>query len=151
MLVTSRYLGEWLWAGALIVLNLLVLSHAALWLSNHKGWRARVFNWLHSRGALWLTLSGFAGAVMMLALVVDARYRSFPSAALLLPALVYLCSPVSGYRREIALLALLIGACIAPQLYQETLSNWQALGWALTCVLLVAALWRSLRVKTQTA
>ena len=151
MLVTSRYLGEWLWAGALIVLNLLVLSHAALWLSNHKGWRARVFNWLHSRGALWLALSGFAGAVMMLALVVDARYRSFPSAALLLPALVYLCSPVSGYRREIALLALLIGACIAPQLYQETLSNWQALGWALTCVLLVAALWRSLRVKTQTA
>jgi hypothetical protein len=98
-----------------------------------------------------LTLSGFAGAVMMLALVVDARYRSFPSAALLLPALVYLCRPVGGYRREVALLALLIGACIAPQLYQETLSNWQAIGWAMTCVLLVAALWRSLRVKAQAA
>jgi hypothetical protein len=89
--------------------------------------------------------------VMMLALVVDARYRSFPSAALVLPALVYLCRPVGGYRREVALLALLIGACIAPQLYQETLSNWQALGWALTNTLLVAALWRSLRVKLRAA
>ena len=88
---------------------------------------------------------------MMLALVMDARYRSFPSAALLLPAVVYLCQPVSGYRREVALLALLIGAGIAPQLYQETLSNLQALGWALTSALLVAALWRSLRAKAQTA
>jgi hypothetical protein len=146
-LVTSRFLGEWLWAAALILLNLLVLSHAALLLSSRNGWRERAFSRLHSHSALWLALSGFAGAVMMLALVADARYRSFPSAALLLPALVYLCRPVGGCRREIALLALLIGACIAPQLYQETLSNWQALGWALTCALLVAALWRSLRVK----
>lgn len=150
-LVTSRYLGEWLWAAALIVLNLLVLSHAALLLGRHHGWRARLLHGLHSRGALWLVLSGFAGAVMMLALVVDARYRSFPSAALVLPALVYLCRPMAGYRREVALLALLIGASIAPQLYQETLSNRQALGWAMTCALLVAALWRSLRVKPKIA
>ncbi|MBU0809880.1 MAG: beta (1-6) glucans synthase [Gammaproteobacteria bacterium] len=149
--VTSRYLGEWLWAAALIVLNLLVLSHAALLRGRNDGWRARLLHWLHSRGALWLALSGFAGAVMMLALVVDARYRSFPSTALLLPALVYLFRPVAGYRREVALLALLIGAGIAPQLYQETLSNWQALGWAMTCALLVAALWRSLRAKPQIA
>ena len=84
---------------------------------------------------------------MMLALVVDARYRSFPSAALILPAVVYLCRPLGGYRREIALLALLIGAGIALQLYQETLSNLQAVGWAMTSALLVAALWRSLRLK----
>lgn len=150
-LVTSRYLGEWLWVAALLALNLLILSHAALLLSSRTGWRARLFDWLDSRGALWLALSGFAGAVMMLALVVDARYRSFPSAALVLPALVYLCRPVGGYRREVALLALLIGACIAPQLYQETLSNWQAMGWALTSTLLVAALWRSLRIRAKTA
>ncbi|SFJ25412.1 Exo-beta-1,3-glucanase, GH17 family [Pseudomonas guineae] len=150
MLITSRYLGEWLWASALIVLNLLVMAHASLLLSQHAGWRLRLLNWLHSKGALWLALSGFAGAVMMLALVVDARYRSFPSVALVLPALVYLCHPVGGYRREVALLALLIGAGIAPQLYQETLSNWQALGWAITSLLLVAALWRSLRIKTPT-
>ena len=148
MLVTSRYWGEWLWASALLALNLIVLSHAALLLGQNSGWRLQLCNWLHGKGALWLALSGFAGAVMMLALLVDARYRSFPSAALLLPALVYLGYPCGGYRREVALLALLIGACIAPQLYQETLSNWQALGWAATCGLLVAALWRSLRVKT---
>jgi exo-beta-1,3-glucanase (GH17 family) len=150
-LITNRYLGEWLWAAALLALNLLVLSHAGLLLSRRTGWRAPLFHWLNSRGGLWLALSGFAGAVMMLALVVDARYRSFPSAALVLPALVYLCHPVGGYRREVALLALLIGACIAPQLYQETLSNWQALGWALSSTLLVAALWRSLPIRAKTA
>ena len=147
MLVTSRYVGEWLWASSLIALNLLVLAHAALLLSQQQGWRVRPLHWLHVRGALWLGLSGFAGAVMMLALVVDARYRSFPSAALILPAVVYLCRPLGGYRREIALLALLIGAGIALQLYQETLSNLQAVGWAMTSALLVAALWRSLRLK----
>ena len=76
---------------------------------------------------------------------VDSRYRSFPSVALLLPALVYLCRPVRAPRREIALLTVIIGAGIAPQLYQEGLHNLQAIGWALTSALLVAALWRSLR------
>ena len=32
------------------------------------------------------------------------------------------------------------GAGIAPQLYQETLSNWQAIGWAITSTLLLLAL-----------
>jgi len=83
--------------------------------------------------------------VMMLAMVTDARYRSFPSAALLLPALVYLLRPVPGPRREIAVLAVLIAAGIVPQLYEETLDNLQAIGWAITSALLAAALWRSLR------
>ena len=151
LLITSRDLGEWLWGCALITLNLIVLAHAALQLSQQRGWRARAYTWLHNKGALWLLLSGFAGAVMMLALVVDARYRSFPSAALLLPAVVYLCAPVAGYRREMLLLALLIGAGIAPQLYQESLDNSYAIGWALTSTLLVAALGRSLRVRPHSA
>ncbi|MDH1261695.1 glycosyl hydrolase family 17 protein [Pseudomonas sp. GD03944] len=143
--VTSRYLGEWLWAAALLGLNLIVLAHGALMLSERNGWRAGLFEWLDRRGAWWLAAAGFAGAVMMLALVMDARYRSFPSAALLLPALVYACRPPYGLRREVALLALLIGAGIAPQLFEETLDNLQAIGWALVSALLVAALWRSLR------
>ena len=49
-------------------------------------------------------------------------------------------------RREIALLALFIGAGIVPQLYEETLSNLQAIGWAAVSLLLLAALWRSLRL-----
>ncbi|HBX54502.1 beta (1-6) glucans synthase [Pseudomonas sp. UBA2684] len=145
--VTSRFAGEWLWAAALLGLNLLALSHAALALAAKTAWRARLFTWLDAHAGWWLVAAGFAGAVLMLGLVMDARYRSFPSAALLLPALVYLCRPVAGPRREIAVLALLIGAGILPQLYQETLSNLQALGWALTSALLVGALWRSLRVK----
>jgi exo-beta-1,3-glucanase (GH17 family) len=144
--VTSRHLGEWLWAGALLVLNLLILAHAALLLGEADGWRQRLSTWLSAKSALWLVLSAFAGAVMMLALVVDARYRSFPSAALLLPAVVYLCRPVRGYRREITLLAVLIAAGLLPQLYEETLGNLQAIGWALTCALLVLALLRSLRL-----
>lgn len=150
-LVISRYTGEWLWSAALLGLNLLVLAYAALSLGNKTARRQTLYNWLHSKSALWLALSGFAGAVMMLALVVDARYRNFPSAALLLPALVYLCKPVAGYRREIALLALLIAAGIVPQLYQEGLSNMQAVGWATTSGLLAIALWRSLRHKAQAA
>ena len=128
------------------MLNLIVLAHVSLALSARDGWRTRLFAWLEARGGWWLAASAFAGAVLMLGLVFDARYRSFPSMALLLPALVYLCRPVAGPRREIALLALLIGAGIVPQLYQEGLQNLQAIGWAITAVLLVAALWRSLRL-----
>ena len=145
--VTARFTDEWIWAGLLLALNLLVLAHGALALSARQGWRARAFAWLEQRAGWLIAMAGFAAAVMMLALVFDPRYRSFPSAALLLPALVYLLRPVSGPRREIALLTFIIGASIAPQLYQEGLMNQQALGWALVSVLIVAALWRCLRVR----
>lgn len=145
--VTSRSLDEWLWAALLMALNLLVLAHAALSLSARTGWRERAFDALQRRAGWLLAAAGFAGAVMMLGLVFEPRYRSFPSAALLLPALVYLIRPVSAPRREIALLAFIIGAGIAPQLYREGLLNQQAWGWALVSGLLVAALWRSLRVR----
>lgn len=144
--ITSRFAGEWLWAALLTGLNLLVLAHAALGLGSRQGWRASAHAWLQARGHWWLLATGFAGAVLMLGLVFDARYRSFPSAALLLPAVVYLLAPVRVPRREVTLLAALIGAGIAPQLYQETLSNWQAIGWAITSTLLLLALLRSLRL-----
>ena len=143
--VTSRFVGEWLWAAALIGLNLIVLSHAALALGQKNGWRERVFNAIDRRAGWWLAAAGFAGAVMMLGLVFEPRYRSFPTAALLLPALVYLLRPVSGPRREFGLLAFIVGAGIPLQLYREGLSNEQAWGWALVSVLLVIALWRSVR------
>lgn len=143
--VTSRFVGEWLWAAALIGLNLIVLSHAALALGQKNGWRERVFNAIDRRAGWWLAAAGFAGAVMMLGLVFEPRYRSFPTAALLLPALVYLLRPVNGPRREFGLLAFIVGAGIPLQLYREGLSNEQAWGWALVSVLLVIALWRSVR------
>ena len=145
--VTARFNDEWVWAGLLVALNLLVLAHAALALSSREGWRERAFNWLEPRAGWLVAIAGFAGAVMMLALVFDPRYRSFPSAALVLPALVYLIRPVTGPRREIALLAFIIGAGIAPQLFREGLLNQQAWGWALVSGLMVVALWRCLRMR----
>ena len=143
--LTSRYWGEWLWAFALLLLNLLVMAHAALALSNQHGWRQRWFQWLQRRAHYWLLGAGFAGAVMMLALVVDARYRSFPSSALLLPTLFYALRPVRMPVSECRLLALIVTLGIAPQLYIETLGNQQAIGWALVSALLACALWRSSR------
>lgn len=145
--VTARFSDEWVWAGLLLALNLLVLAHGALALSAREHWRGRAFTWLEQRAGWLLAIAGFAGAVMMLMLVFDPRYRSFPSAALVLPALVYLVRPVSGPRREIALLAFIIGAGIAPQLYREGLLNQQAWGWAVVSMLMVGAMWRCLRVR----
>ncbi len=145
--ITSRFAGEWLWAVALAGLNLIVLAHISLALSTRKGWRERAFAWLEARAGWWLAAAGFAGAVMMLAMVFDPRYRSFPSAALLLPALAYLLRPVRAPRAEITLLTFIIGAGIAPQLFREGLHNQQAWVWAGVSVLMVVALWRSLRVR----
>ncbi|WP_085577751.1 MULTISPECIES: glycosyl hydrolase family 17 protein [unclassified Pseudomonas] len=145
--VTARFAGEWLWAGLLAGLNLLVLAHAALSLSARDGWRGRWFDALERRAGWLVAAAGFAAAVMMLELVFDPRYRSFPSAAFVVPALVYLCRPVRVPRREIALLTFIVGAGIAPQLFREGLQNQQAWGWALVSGLMVVALWRCLRVR----
>ncbi|AMO77937.1 hypothetical protein PcP3B5_45410 [Pseudomonas citronellolis] len=143
--VICTFLDEWLWAAYLVLLNLLVLLHLSLALGAGAGWRARLLAWLEARGGWWLLASGFAGAVWMLALVFDARYRNFPNAALLFPALVYLCRPATAPRREASLLALLIAAGIVPQLVLEGLGNRQALIWAGIALLLAGALWRGLR------
>jgi hypothetical protein len=145
--VTTRFTSEWLWVALLTALNLLVLVHAALTLSPRTGWRAQAFNALERRSGWLVAVIGFAAAVSMLELVFDPRYRSFPSVAFIVPAMVYLCRPVSVPRREIALLTFIIGAGIAPQLFQEGLLNQQAWGWAVVSVVTVVALWRCLRVR----
>ncbi|WP_219061566.1 glycosyl hydrolase family 17 protein [Pseudomonas sp. UMAB-08] len=145
--ITNRFAGEWVWAVLLVGLNLLVLTHAALALSAKDGWRTRAFLWFEARAGWWVTATGFAAAVMMLAMVFDPRYRSFPTPTLLLPALFYLFRPVRVPRREVALLTFIVGVGIAPQLFQEGLASQQALGWALVSLLMTAALWRCLRVR----
>lgn len=147
--ITSRFVGEWAWAAFLVGLNLVILAHGALALSARQGKRAAWYLWLQRRGGWWLSAAGFAGAILMLGLVFDARYRSFPSAAILLPALFYLLRPVAVPRRETVLLAVFIGAGIVPQLFEETLSNLQAILWAVSSLLLLGALLRSLRVSRQ--
>ncbi|HDS1736981.1 beta (1-6) glucans synthase [Pseudomonas sp. BP8] len=145
MRTNARFAAEWLWALLLAGLNLLVLAHGVLALGRREGWRGRLFAWLEARAGWWLLAAGFAAAVSMLAMVVDPRYRSFPSAALLLPALVYLLRPVPARRAEVALLAFIVGAGVAPQLFREGLENQQAWVWAGVSVLMVGALWSSLR------
>jgi hypothetical protein len=140
--VTTR--SEWLWAALLTALNLLVLAHAALALSPRRlAWMG--VQWLERRAGWLVATAGFAAAVMMLALVFDPRYRSFP--ARVHAAGTGLPVPPGVPRREIALLTFIIGAGIAPQLFREGLQNQQAWGWALVSVLMVAALWRCLRVR----
>lgn len=141
----ARFAGEWVWAVLLAGLNLLVLAHAVLALARRAGWRERLFAWLEVRAGWWLLAAGFAAAVSMLAMVFDPRYRSFPTPALALPALVYLLRPVAAARAEVALLAFIVGAGVLPQLYREGLQNQQAWGWAVVSVVMTAALWRSLR------
>ncbi len=141
----ARFAAEWVWAAGLAGLNLVVLAHGTLALAVRDGWRQRLFTWLEQRAGWWLLAAGFAAAVSMLAMVFDARYRSFPTPALVLPALVYLLRPVASPRAEVALLAFIVGAGIAPQLFIEGLTNQQAWGWAVVSGVMVAALWRSLR------
>jgi len=143
----ARFAGEWLWAAVLAGLNLLVLAHAVLALVRRAGWRERLFAWFEARAGWLLLAAGFAAAVSMLAMVFDPRYRSFPTPALVLPAVVYLLRPVAAARAEVALLAFIVGAGVMPQLYREGLESQQAWGWAVVSVLMTAALWRSLQVR----
>ena len=138
----NRNAWEWTWTALLVALNVVVLARGALLLAAHRGWRTQWCAWLESRADLWLLASGFTGAIFMLQLVFDPRYREFPSCALLVPALVYLFAPVRAARRESRLLLAIVALGIPAQLAQEGLLNAQAWGWAAVALLLAAALWR---------
>jgi len=138
----ARDIGEWSWAVLLIGLNLTVLAHAALALGQRGAWRQRVFTVLQTHAGGLLLAAGFAAAASMVALVFDARFRSFPSAALLVPAVVYLVRPVAAPRLGTALLGATLALGIVPQLQEEGLANGQALRWAAVSLLMVGALGR---------
>ncbi|WP_201163724.1 glycoside hydrolase family 17 protein [Pseudomonas sp. S60] len=142
----ARFASEWVWAALLGGLNLVVLAHGALALAQRAGWRQRLFAGFQAQAGRVLLAAGVAAAVSMLAMVFDPRYRSFPSAALALPALVYVLRPVPVRRREVTLLACIVGAGVVPQLLIEGTHNQQAWVWAAVSVLMTAALWRSLRI-----
>ncbi|WP_420824372.1 beta (1-6) glucans synthase [Stutzerimonas kirkiae] len=143
----SRNQAELAWALALAALNLVVLLHTSLAHGSRQAWRTPALAWLDAQAPRLLLASGFAGAVMTLGLVFDARYRGFPSTALLLPALAYAYRAVPAYPRQSSLLLALLCAGITPQLYQEGLANHQAVAWALVSLLLALALWRGLRAR----
>ncbi len=128
-------------------------SASTCWCWRTPSWpcrRARAgrasFAWLEARGGWWLVAAGFAGAVLMLGLVFDSHLTAAS------PAWPCCC------RRWFA-----CGRCVrraarcrpadrdhrrrhrAGCTRKACRNNLQAIGWALTSALLVAALWRSLR------
>lgn len=139
--VVSRTPAEWLWAIALVALNGLLLVHAA------RCARSMDNQTMERRAGYLLLAFGFAAAVLMLGLVVDARYRGFPWSALLFPALFFLMYPHPVRYREGVLLTGILLVGVPLQLWQEGLDNHQALAWAGTCLLLVAALGRGLALE----
>lgn len=153
----NRDYWEWAWTGALLIINLLAIFRAALELTERpvsqqqKTWQQKIMVQWARYANLGLLLGGFVGAVLMAQLVFDARYRQFPSYIILLPALVYLRWPVAMPRRETLLLLIVIAVGIPFQLFEETLVNAQALGWAAASALLAAALWRSSRTNRNAA
>ena len=83
-------------------------------------------------------------AVVTVSLVVDPRYRDFPSEAFLVPALGLAGlgvlrdrrpHPAASLREEALLVALLLAGA-ASVIFQEGLENGQAIGWCATLILL---------------
>lgn len=99
-------------------------------------------------GPLDAALTGVVAALaasVMLALVFDARYRHFPVAAFLAPALgalwpVRATGPWPGRYR---VLAWVLIAGVPVVLWQETPGNAQAVGWCVVAGLLALGLLRS--------
>lgn len=146
MTLDSRQASEWLWHGALALLNLPLAARLLLGVNPPSGgWRARLSQHLQRQAGRYALAVALAATWLMLALVFDPRYRSFPSAALLLPALALLLQPCRGPRLELNLCGALLGMGLIVLLWQETLLNTQALGWAAVSLLLLAALWRGRR------
>lgn len=165
---------EWSWAAALTALNAVVLARFALALAARAGWRERLFARLEAGAGCWLLAVGFVGAVSMLQLALDARYRLFPTAILLAPALAFALRPTAVSRREALLLMAVLVVGLPLQVWEEgfgqirnrlglglaesaTLvlrawySNVQALGFAGTAALLTLALWRGARTSRSPA
>jgi exo-beta-1,3-glucanase (GH17 family) len=142
----NRNYWEWLWTLVLLLLNSLVLLRAMLLSAQGSGWRATLFSQLQQRASTLLVALGFVAAVLTLQLVFDARYREFPSYILLLPALTYARWPaLNAPQRELRLLAAIIGTGVPWIVWQEKITNTQALGWAAVALLLTFSLWRSSR------
>ena len=140
MTLDSRHAGEWLWHGALFGLSLLLAIRGLLRINPPTaGCRVRLQGWLEGRAHWWLLATALAGAWLMTALVFDPRYRSFPTFAMLLPALSFLCWPARGPRLELGLLGFMVALGLPAMLWQETLANSQALGWTAVALRLVIA------------
>jgi exo-beta-1,3-glucanase (GH17 family) len=154
---TSCSLPEYLWAGVI-----LALAFGMLWQILELMRAGRVPGRMPFRrvmppllrhmgsGGAWSALhlaAAFCAAATSVALAFDPRYRSFPVAGFLVPAVAVAVvaalqrrirpgSPSTEDYREEGALGILLVAAAAAILVQETPLNWQADGWVLVCGLL---------------
>lgn len=143
-----RNLFEWLVLGAVATLGSALAPALALWSGDgiptaRTAWRALRRAPLQVSAAHWLAgLRGmllFAAAVAALLLVVDPRYRDFPTLLYLLPAAIL---GVAGYGqgkcgRAERICATVLAICACGRVLSEP-ANPQALAWLL-CGLVLAA------------
>lgn len=135
-LLFSRSPAEGLWFAALATAAL-----AATWLGCRRAAGVAASPW-HD---LALGLVGALAATTMLALVFDPRYRHFPAAVFLAPALAALWpAPAAGrWRDRFRVLAGLIVLGVPVVLWQETPRNGQAVAWCVVAAVLALGLLRA--------
>jgi exo-beta-1,3-glucanase (GH17 family) len=134
-LLFSRSPAESLWFAALGAVAL-----AATWIGCRRAAGATGRAW-HD---VVLGLAAALAAIVMLGLVFDPRYRHFPVAVFLAPALAAQWpAPGAGrWRERHGVLAGLLVLGVPVVLWQETLLNGQALGWCAVAGLLALGLLR---------
>ncbi len=153
---------EWAWNWAETALSLGCVAAAALALNKpDQGWRASLIA-LAGRHSHSLAVGiGFCAAVTALGLAFEPRYRSFPAAVYLAPALALLCLGRLSWLKTGPALKLLGGLLLLslPVItYRELIAhrqeltllvmNEQALGWLLVSLLLAVALLMGRRAPT---
>ncbi|MCU0935917.1 MAG: glycosyl hydrolase family 17 protein [Gammaproteobacteria bacterium] len=143
--VTARNPAEWIWIGAEATLSLATTLLLVLTVARPAGgWRRGLWRALDCRAGLLLLGLGFTAAVVALQLAFEPRYRDFPIAVYLLPALGFLGVRAAGLSTPahpgLRWLGALLALAAPVVLVRETLANGPALAWVGVSLLLALAL-----------
>ncbi len=145
--VAARNAAEWGWIGAEALLSLAATLLLVLAVAQPAGgWRGGVRRTLERHAGLLLLGLGFTAAVVALQLAFEPRYRDFPFAVYLVPALGFLglrvARQVESRGAGVGWLGGLLVLAGPVVLVRETLVNGPALAWvAVSLLLAVALLW----------
>lgn len=149
--VVARNGAEWLWVGAEAALSLAATLLFVLRLVAPADARRAALLGLAERHAGRLLLAlGFTSSVVALQLAFEPRYRDFPFAVYLVPALGFLFLRMAGgmepARPPLRGLGILLALAAPVVVYRETLVNGPAMAWvAVSLLLALALLWRERR------
>ena len=149
--VAARNGAEWAWIGVEAALSLAATLWLVLRLIEPAGTRRAALLGLAGRHAGHLLLAlGFTAAVVALQLAFEPRYRDFPFAVYLVPALGFLFSRMAGglgpTTRPLRWLGALLALAAPVVVYRETFENGPAMAWvAVSLLLAMALLWSGRR------